>query len=61
MVRDRAIWLNISKFAKFIGYLSYISVNTEIEFQINICSFGRVRTINVLKNYCYTKLMYGER
>ena len=39
----------ISKFAKLFGNLSYISVNTKIEFEIHISSFGRVTAINVLE------------
>ena len=42
------ILLQISKFAKLLGCLSYISVNTEIEFQIHISSFGRVTALVVL-------------
>ena len=38
----------ILKFAKLNVNLSYISVNTDIEFQIHIAPFGRVTELNVL-------------
>ena len=61
----------ISKYAKLIGCLSYISVNTEIEFQIHISKCGRVTALHVLfitaiRSYCmyinfvYQNLMYIE-
>ena len=36
---------SISKFAKLNENLSYISVNTDIEFQIHISSFRRVTAL----------------
>ena len=44
----RANLSRYKKFAKLIGTLSFIPVNVEIEFQIDISPFGRVTTNNVL-------------
>ena len=38
----------ITKFAKLNENLSYISVNTEIEFEIHTSSYERVTALNVL-------------
>ena len=47
-VRDKAnLGRYISKFAKLIVNLSYMTVNTDIEFQIHISSVDRVTALSV--------------
>ena len=48
MVRDRANLSRYHNLQNLIENLSYISVNTDIEFHIHISSFGRVTALNVL-------------